>query len=70
MAKKELRLSVSEDNFITIADANGGIMIKNETSGAMISVGSDGITIDNGKGAKITLSNNKVDINQGALEVT
>jgi hypothetical protein len=66
--KKEMKLQISDYNVITIADENGGIVIKNK-SGAMISVSAEGITIDNGQGAKIVLQGPKVDINDGALEV-
>ncbi len=69
MAKKELRLHVSDDNLIIISDSSGGIEIKN-SSGAKITVGPDGIVLDNGKGAKITLSGPTVSVNSGALEVT
>jgi hypothetical protein len=66
---KELKLHISEDNVITIADSSGGITLKNG-SGAMIVIDASGITLDNGKGAKITLSGATVDVNSGALSVT
>ncbi len=67
--KKSMNLQVSDDNVILIADASGGITLKNK-SGAKITIGKDGIVLDTGKGARITLKGNKVDVNEGALEVT
>ncbi|MCP4465348.1 MAG: baseplate assembly protein [Halieaceae bacterium] len=62
------------NNGIVIADALGptgvgGITLKS-ASGATIAVNDIGITIDNGKGASITLTGPTVDINLGALTVT
>ena len=57
--------------FIAISDAPGpagGITLKT-TSGAMIMINDTGIVITNGKGAVITLAQNTVDINMGALTV-
>ena len=45
-----------------------GILIRSAT-GAKISITDDGITIDNGKRAVITLKANEVDVNNGALSV-
>lgn len=59
-------------NSITISDApgpSGGIMLKS-TTGATIVVNDIGITIQNGKGASITLTGPTVNINNGALTVT
>ncbi len=59
-------------NSITISDAPGpagGIMLKS-TTGATIMVNDVGITIQNGKGASITLMGPTVTINNGALVVT
>lgn len=59
-------------NSIVISDLpgpTGGIIIKSMT-GASITVNDIGITIDNGKGAKITLTGPTVDINSGALSIT
>jgi hypothetical protein len=47
----------------------GGILLKS-SSGASIAINDQGITIDNGQGATITLSGNSVNVNQGALTVT
>ena len=42
-----------------------------QTSGGQkLCLSDSGIVLDNGKGAKITLSNSTVSINSGALEVT
>ncbi len=65
---KELKLHVSEDNVITVADSSGGITLQN-ASGAKIVIDANGITLDNGKGAVITLAGSKVDVNNGALTV-
>ena len=51
------------------AGASGGILLKS-SSGASIAVNDQGITIDNGQGATITLSGSSVNINQGALQIT
>lgn len=59
-------------NSITISDApgpTGGIMLKS-TTGATIVVNDIGITIQNGKGASITLTGPTVTINNGALTIT
>jgi hypothetical protein len=66
--KKELKLGVSDDNLIILSDGNGGIVIKN-AAGASITVSSEGIVLDSGQGAKLTLKGPKVDVNDGALEV-
>jgi hypothetical protein len=78
-AKKELKLHVSDDNVITIEDASGGITLQHKSPAgtALIKVGPDGITIDNGMGAKITLQGPQVavtatamvDIQSGNLQV-
>ncbi len=62
------------NNGLVIADALGptgvgGITLKS-AGGATIAVNDIGITIDNGKGASITLTGPTVDINLGALTVT
>jgi hypothetical protein len=59
-------LGTPGQNFIVISDvpgSDGGILIKCSNSGAFISVTDLGITIDNGKGAKITMQGQKVNIN-------
>jgi hypothetical protein len=56
-------------NRIVISDLpTGGVVLKS-TTGASITVNDVGITIDNGKGAKITLIGPNVNINNGALTV-
>ena len=68
---KELKLHVSDDNVITIEDASGGITIQHKSPAGIckITVGPDGITLDNGMGAKLVLQGPQVDINSGALTV-
>ena len=59
-------------NSISISDLpgpTGGIMLKS-TTGAMIIVNDLGITIQNGKGASITMVGPAVTVNAGALIVT
>ena len=57
-------------NGIVICDAPGkGILIQS-ASGAKISITDEGITIDNGQGAVITLNHNTVSLNGSALTVT
>ena len=56
---------------MNISDApgpTGGIMIKAST-GATLIVNDSGIHIDNGHGARITLTGTEVDINNGAFKV-
>jgi hypothetical protein len=67
--KKVMKLHISDDNVIEIADSSGGITLKN-SGGAKITIDSSGITLDNGKGAVLKLSGSTVDINSGALTVT
>lgn len=52
----------------TISMSEQGIYISKE--GAQISIGADGITLSNGKGAKIQLTGNTVDINEGVFTVS
>ena len=40
------------------------------SEGPVVTLDSSGVTIDNGSGAKIVMQGSKVDINDGALEVT
>ena len=47
----------------------GGITLRSAT-GATVSVTDDGIVIDNGAGARITLIGPQVSVNNGALEIT
>jgi uncharacterized protein involved in type VI secretion and phage assembly len=68
-ASPPIVLQTSGKNTIVLSDAPGpagkaaGILIKCDKSGAFISVDDTGITIDNGKGAKITLQGKIVNIN-------
>jgi len=64
-------LQTTKGNGIVISDTpgTGGILIQSAT-GAKISIDDDGITIDNGQGASITLKGPSVDANDGALKVT
>lgn len=64
-------LETANRNGIVISDAPGtrGILIQSAT-GAKISIADDGITLDNGQGAVITLKGPSVDVNNGALTVT
>lgn len=54
---------------ITLNDNQGSITLE-ISSGAKIVLDSQGIEIDNGKGASIKLRGNQVSINDGGLEVT
>ncbi len=55
---------------IVISDAPGrGRILIQSATGAKISIADDGITIDNGQGAVITLKGNAVDVNDGALTI-
>lgn len=59
-------------NALVISDApgpTGGLLLQTAT-GAMIAVNDLGITIQNGKGASITLTGPTVNVNMGALTVT
>jgi len=51
------------------AAAAGGIVIRS-ASGAVLTIGDAGITLDNGSGATVVLSGPSVDINAGGLTVT
>lgn len=64
-----ITLETPKGNGLVISDVPGeGILIRSE-SGAKISINNDGITIDNGKQAVITLKAKKVDVNKGALSI-
>lgn len=62
-------------NQIVLSDAPGpagkaaGILIKCDKSNALISVDETGITIDNGKGAKITLQGTTIDIKAATVNI-
>jgi uncharacterized protein involved in type VI secretion and phage assembly len=64
-------VQTTQGNLLMISDTpgpTGGILLKTST-GASIAVNDVAITIDNGKGASISLTANTVSVNQGALEV-
>ena len=62
-------LQTPNGNGIVVSDAPGkGILIQS-ASGANISITDEGITIDNGKRAVITLKAESVDVNNGALNI-
>lgn len=52
-----------------VPGAAGGILLQ-LASGASIVINDTGIVLDNGRGAKISLVGNSVDVNDGALTVT
>ncbi len=58
----------SQNSFVIYGGPGDGIILR-AASGAVISITELGIMIDNGQGAKIELSGNKVSINGNALEV-
>lgn len=65
-------LQTQSQNTLMISDTpgpTGGFLIKT-TTGASISINDIGITLQNGKGASITLTGPTVTINAGALTVT
>jgi hypothetical protein len=64
-----ITLQTPNGNGVVISDAPGeGILIQS-ASGAKISITDEGITIDNGKQAVITLQARSVDVNNGALTI-
>jgi uncharacterized protein involved in type VI secretion and phage assembly len=64
-----ITLQTPNGNGVVISDAPGeGILIQS-ASGAKISITDEGITIDNGKQAVITLQAKSVDVNNGALTI-
>jgi uncharacterized protein involved in type VI secretion and phage assembly len=64
-----ITLQTPNGNGIVICDAPGkGILIQS-ASGAKISINDNGITIDNGKGAIIELTNGSVKVNGDGLTV-
>ena len=66
-----ITLQTTQGNGIVISDepGTGRILIQSAT-GAKILISDDGITIDNGQGAVITLKGQSVDVNDGALAIT
>jgi uncharacterized protein involved in type VI secretion and phage assembly len=68
---ESITLQTAQQNGIRISDLpgpTGGIRIQ-AASGASISVSDAGITIDNGRNARITMTGPSVDVNGGALTV-
>jgi uncharacterized protein involved in type VI secretion and phage assembly len=74
-------VAAAPPSMVTIQSAGGSSITINDTpevagvvlktvGGATITMGTTGIEIDNGEGAKITLSGPQVSINGGAVEVT
>jgi uncharacterized protein involved in type VI secretion and phage assembly len=64
-----ITLQTPNGNGIVICDASDqGILIQS-ASGATISINKDGITLDNGQHAKITLNGHTVNINGDALAI-
>lgn len=63
-------LQTTQGNGIVISDepGTGRILIQSAT-GAKILISDDGITIDNGRGAVITLTGDTVDVNHEALTI-
>ncbi|GAB7045626.1 phage baseplate assembly protein V [Catenuloplanes indicus] len=56
---------------VVLSDLPGGSGISlRAASGAEIVIDDNGITLDNGRGARITLTGSTVDINDGALAIT
>lgn len=71
-ASPNIVLQTSGQNAIVISDTpgpTGGIMLKSAT-GATITVNDVGITIQNGKGASVTLTGPTTNLNNGALTIT
>ncbi|MDD1682435.1 MAG: phage baseplate assembly protein V [Methanoregula sp.] len=65
-------LNTEGGNKLIISDdpgPGGGIILKNSFTGAAITVNNEGITIDNGKGASITMTGPTVNANKGAFTV-
>jgi uncharacterized protein involved in type VI secretion and phage assembly len=64
-------VETTSGNGIVVSDAPGtGAIVIQSVTGAKISIAEEGITIDNGRGAVITLKGPSVDVNNGALTVT
>jgi uncharacterized protein involved in type VI secretion and phage assembly len=68
-------LQTPDKNTIVLSDApgpagkNAGILIKCDKSGAFIAVDEKGITIDNGRGTKITLQGTTIDIKGARVNI-
>jgi hypothetical protein len=70
-ASPSIVLQTGLQNTVMISDMpgpTGGILLKT-TTGAMISINENGITISNGKGAVIAMNGPEVNINAGALSI-
>jgi uncharacterized protein involved in type VI secretion and phage assembly len=67
----KILLMTKGGHYIVMDDSTntGGITIQT-SGGQKIVISDQGIEFDNGKGAKLSLKNNQVSINDGALEVT
>ena len=66
----ETKILKTDQITITLSDQQGSSGITIETKGGMkLVMNSQGIELNNGKGATIKLNNNKVSINDTALEV-
>lgn len=65
-----ITLQTLKQNGLTISDADGGSIMLKSACGASIIINKEGITLDNGQNAKLTLQSNTVSINDGALEVS
>lgn len=64
---EEVRLKVNDDFVVTVSET---FIRLASSGGAKIVIDDSGITLDNGKGAKITLKGATADVNGGALTVT
>jgi uncharacterized protein involved in type VI secretion and phage assembly len=70
-ASPDVKIWITDQGSIKLDDTSGQSSIAIETqSGMKVTIDSNGIEIDNGKGATIKLSGSKVSINGSALEVT
>ncbi|MEZ4389658.1 MAG: hypothetical protein R3A48_01075 [Polyangiales bacterium] len=67
MASDEVRLRINDNYVVSVSETNIRL---SAVGGASIVIDDSGITLDNGKGAKLTLKGPTVDVNDGALTVT
>jgi uncharacterized protein involved in type VI secretion and phage assembly len=65
-----ITLQTLAGNGLVIGDAPGGGILIKAASGASIRISETGITLDNGSGARIEMTGNTVNVNNGALTVT
>ena len=68
-ASPSIVMQTRSQNRLMLHGGPGDGVVLETPSGALISISELGILIDNGKGAKIELSGNRVSINGNALEV-